>query len=330
MENREKLDPKGGMQLPAIMIPSFRSALAAERGVDRKILFKTWGGIGDQICAEPTIRWAMETIKGCEFYLASELPELFTHLPFKRVFDLKEEQPLWDNYFVFDSIFPPSHLQWEFMSHMLINAVDYVSLCMFRCQLPVKAKQVQISYDKNWNWGGNKSEVVIHPGKHWPSKTFPKDWWDAVISGLVAEKITPVLIGANSDENRGTVDVNPTGCMDLRNELSIPQSIALLNTSTKVLLTNDSSPLHMAVPGNAHIGFVATCKHPDYIMHWRMGGFGWRMQNLGLGGVWDIIDYCPNKKQNVTAEFVEEDILRSWLPDPKFVVDWTLGKLFEN
>jgi len=77
--------------------------------------------------------------------------------------------------------------------------------------------------------------------------------------------------------------------------------------------------------GRCFIGFVATCKHPDYISHWRYGGWSYRMNNLGLGGMWNIIDHCPNKKDEIKVDEVDSDILRSWLPDSttvfKFVKD---------
>src|SRR5690242_14105396 len=123
--------------VPGGMIPSFRTTKAIEDGVERKLMFKTWGGLGDQICCEPTIRYAFDAFKTCEIYLASERPELFSHLPFKKVFDLKEGKPIWENYFVFNTITDPSHLNWEFFSHCLINCVDYPSISCFRGQIPI-------------------------------------------------------------------------------------------------------------------------------------------------------------------------------------------------
>lgn len=163
--------------------------------------------------------------------------------------------------------------------------------------------------------------VAIHPGKHWQSKTFPKDFWDRVIIGLKNRGLTPLIIGANADDNRGTVDVDTAGCIDLRNRLSITESIWLLHR-TAVLLTNDSAPMHMAASGNSYIGFVATCKHPDMITHWRKGQWQWRERNFGKGGIWDTVDYCPNKAEKVEVEFVEPKLLESWLPNPYEMADW--------
>lgn len=312
------------------MIPGFRSSLAISRGVEKNLLFRTWGGLGDQICAEPTLRYALKSFKDCRVTLASECPELFTHLKFDRVFNLKQERPIYEDYFVFETITPPddSNLVWHFFSHMLTHCVDFPSMCALRTQLSNADKEVILPSGGTHLAHlpfGNKY-VHIHPGKHWTSKTFPKDWWDAVLKELISNDVTPVLIGADTDDNRGTVDVETNGCIDLRNKLSIMGSIEELRHA-KVLLTNDSSPLHMAAPGDAWIGFIATAKHYDFITHWRKGEFGWRMKNFGKGGVWDIIDMCPNKEQEVSAEFVPEDTLRSWLPDPKDYAGWAIDKL---
>jgi hypothetical protein len=121
------------------------------------------------------------------------------------------------------------------------------------------------------------------------------------------------------------VDVNPEGCLDLRNKLSINDSIWLLQRAA-VLLTNDSSPLHMAASGKAFIGYIATCKHPDLITHWRQGKWQWRETNFGKGGIWDTVNFCPNKGEKVEAEFVDQKLLESWLPDPYAMADWALSK----
>lgn len=310
--------------------------MALEHGVERNIMVRTWGGIGDQICAEPTLRYALHKFKEARITLGSELPELFQHLPFDNVVRCGREKYDPAEYLIFDTIQSNGHLTWEFMSHMLVNCVDYASLCSFRSMLPIEFKPVQlypspddVSVAEYYlsELVGSKY-VVVHAGKHWPSKTFPKDWWNAVLDRLMYSGITPVLIGENCDDNRGTVDVDTTGCVDLRSRLSIMQCVALLQHSP-VLITNDSSPLHMAASGSTWIGYIATVKHPDYITHWRGPGaeFGWRMENLGLGGYWDVVSELPNTKHEISLENVDEKLLRSWLPKPEDVVKWALGKI---
>lgn len=320
---------KDRIQLPARQIPSFRTEAAIEKGVERNILLKTWGGLGDQICAEPTIRYAIKYFKNCKVSLASEKIELFSHLDLADIFDLKKHHPIWEKYFIFETICSPEHLTWEFFSHCLTNCVDFPSLCAFRMQLPTEDREIILRPAApsfiDQKWLGPES-VYVHPGRHWPSKTFPKDWWDSVLMDLVSAGRVPIIIGADTDDNRGTVDVNTYGCIDLRNKLSITDSIWLLQRAN-VLLTNDSAPLHMAASGDAWVGFVATCKHPDYIKHWRHGEFGWREKNLGLGGIWELVDACPNKDQRITVDQVEEDQLRKWLPEPSSVVAWVKDRV---
>lgn len=349
MEN--KFSPNDTLHIPAMMMPGFRSTLAIQNGVQKKLLFKTWGGIGDQICAEPTLRYAINHFKDCKIYLASEIPELFSHLKFEKVFDLKDKEniPNWNNYFVFETITPPNdtNMVWQFFSHLLTNCVDFPSMCALRMQLPISEKMVSLPDDirlpgdvlREKSIAMSDAQVMadkvfIHAGKHWPSKTFPKEWWNSVIDEIQAHGALPVLIGANTDDNRGTVDVDTLGCLDLRNKLSVSESILILK-SAKVLLTNDSSPLHMAVDSRCWIGFIATCKHPDMITHWRNEGsknnlepvWGWRMKNHSRGGIWDLLDFNPNSGKDVKVEEVDEAILKSWLPDPKEYAQWACNKL---
>lgn len=320
--------------IPGVMLPSYRCRLAAEKGATRKIIFNTWGGIGDQICSEPTLRFALKAFNECEVSLATPFPQLFEHLNFKRVFNLNEVQPVWDDYFVFNTIVPSDHLMWTFISHAITSCVDFPSMCAFRMHLPIAEKEVSLPVDESkvsWHLkemvrSKHDRLVVVHAGKHWPSKTFPKDWWDNVLYELQTLNLVPVLIGADADDNRTTVDVDTTDCIDLRNKTSLRESIWLTQRA-KVLLTNDSSPLHMAVSGDAWIGYVATCKHPDYITHWRNGRWSWRMENLGLGGVWDYMSFCPNVTEEIKVDLVEEKQLRSWLPEPKKVALWTQSKM---
>lgn len=322
--------------LPGHQIPSFRNMVALQNRVEKNILVKVWGGIGDQACSEPCLRWALDTFKGVRISIATKLPELFGHLPFARVYDLEVEQPVWSDYYVFETIHEPQTLMWEFMSHMLVNCVDYPSLCAFRCQMPLDRKPLRlrpsdsdvVQAAKKLDGLSAKDFVVVHAGKHWASKTFPEQWWNAVLRELQDRGFIPVLIGADADDNRGTVDVDTRGCFDLRNQLSLMQSVAVLQAA-KVVLTNDSSPLHLAASGDAWIGFFATVKHPDYIKHWRGpdGAFGWRMENLERGGLWSGMDNLPNRSETISLEACSKELMCSFLPEPSAVADWAMEKM---
>lgn len=328
--------------VPQEQLPTYRVDNAIRRGVERNICLRTWGGIGDQICAEPTIRYALKMFKGCEFTLASEIPELFKHLQFKRVFDLKEEIPRYDKYLLMDTITSPdeTNLIWMFFSHLLTNCVDFPSLCALRQQLPVNDRVIEVKGTQpgdpwiNAHLDTIKGGIALHPGRHWQTKTFPVPWWNEVIAEIKRSDLMPILIGGVADDNRGTVEVDPTGCLDLRNKLSIKESIWITH-AVAVLLTNDSAPLHMAASGDAWIGYIATCKHPDMITHWRLNEYRcptWQYKevNFSKGGIWEHVDYCPNKKQTVEVERVAPEMLESWLPDPKKFATWAVNRSAEE
>ena len=327
------------VQLPAREIPTFRTFDAIRRGKEKNFLLKTWGGLGDQICAEPTLRFALDTFKGCEISLASEVPELFGHLRFKRVYDLKTEKPDENDYFVFDTISTPDRLTWEFFSHCVTNCVDFPALCAFRSQLPVSYRHVQLQPHlpsvSVQNMLLDDRTVILHPGKHWPTKTFPAEWWNRVIDSLWKQDCMPVIIGGSTEQNPGTVTgIETDHAVDLRCRLTVSDSIWLLQNA-KALITNDSSPLHMAAShdprydsGKAMIHYVATCKHPDFISHFRFGEWAWRMKNHGLGGIWETLNHCPNQEETVQVDQCTAEQLESWLPVPESMVEQVAAQLW--
>ncbi len=281
------------------------------------------------ICTEPAIRYAVEKFHGNKISVYCEKPELYQHLKLEKIYT-KNEPPNWDKHLVFVSMMDADSLSTEFVCHILINAVDYTTLSMFRCQLPVADRIIRLEpSEKDFEAVSEITcrYVAVHPGSGWQSKTFPKDWWDTIIQGIRENGLVPVIIGSNTVINHGTVDVETFGCVDMRNKLTLMQSVALLR-KTNVLITNDSSPLHMAACGNGWIGYVATAKHPDYIEHWRRDSwgtptFGWRMKNLGHGGMWDKMSFCPNITEPINIERADPS---QWLPDPDSVVDWAVEK----
>ena len=146
------------------------------------------------------------------------------------------------------------------------------------------------------------------------SKTFSPEFWGATVDRIASLGFTPVIVGADRKDT-GTVQFQVhKSAIDLRNQTTLTETIWLMK-NCRVLLTNDSAPLHMAASGDAFVGFIATIKHPDYTTHWRHGKFGWRMKNFSKGGVWDIIDHNPGAdNSNIKGvEWVEPSLLESWL-----------------
>lgn len=324
------LDKNGTMVVPAMEIPSFRTLVAVESKTDKNLLLCTGGGLGDIICAEPVFRYALRTFKELDISLATPQPHLFRHLSFKKVFDERKEKANFDDFYIFRSMPGHENLQAEFLPHIWMHCVDFISIIMFRAQLPNLEKQIilkpnEIEFEKA-ALINPETDVAIHAGMTWQSRTFPKWWWDDVLSYIISRGKRPVLIGADSASDRGTVDVSAEGCLDLRNRLSVMESVAVLQT-VRVLLTNDSSPIHMAASGDAWIGVVSTARHPDYITHWRNGGeWGWRQKNFSLGGGWNTYDLCPTNAKSISIDKVDPEALLSWLPQPAEFAEWGVEK----
>lgn len=295
--------------------------------VAHRFLLQTWGGLGDVVCAEPTLRYALKNFKDRQISLATDTPDLFEHLKFHEVFDLRKEKPNYESYLAFETIKRPTSLFWAFLSHCLSHPVDFTSMCTFRMQLPNADKEIKLpnfeiplSMDLERAVSTPKT-IVVHAGKHWPSKTFPRVWWDSVIEALRGHGFLVVLIGKEVDENVGFVDVDPRGCLDLRNRTSLKEMVWLLKNS-KMLLSNDSAAIHIAASGKAFIGFVASCKHPDYLMHWRQGEFGWMTKNFGRDGLWNHLSNDPAQQNEVKVDQIDPALWKRILPDPRTVANY--------
>lgn len=321
------------IKVMAAVFPSFNVQCAVDRGTHRNFLINTWGGLGDQVCAEPAIRYALKTFDKCYITLLSEQPELFTHLKFKEVVHANNKSSVdMDKYLVFHSITPTNTLIWEFVSHMLTHCVDFPSICMWRSTLPNKDKEIVLpDYElKKEHYFDNKKTVVIHAGKHWASKTFPKEWWSQTVKEIKRNGQKVALIGHKGGagvENTGYVEIDGSDTCDLRNRLSIPDLVAVLKHS-KYLLSNDSSPIHIAAAGDAFIGMIASCKHPDYITHWRKGQFGYKTKNFGLDGAWNHINNNPAQRDDgkeVSIEDLPAGLMEKILPQPADVAGYYKG-----
>jgi hypothetical protein len=315
--------------------------MAAHLGTLDNYLFQVKGvGLGDVICSEPTIRYALDTFKNVKISVETTHPDVFRHLEsrlhklFKVGGDYREK---YNDYRIFETAVGEDDIRWEFLDMAFMHCIDAASMCSMRMQLPVSHRQINLVPDENAKDSvkeilhqhdllESENRIVIHPGKTWPSRTLPADWWDEIIQILIKGGVKPVIIGAQCVNGNSTVDIDARGCVDLRESLSFMQSVALLQMADLVL-TNDSAPLHMAASGNAWIGFFATARHPDHLTHWRRGMYGHKTKNLSLGGMWSFMDLRPGQSETKRYDLVEESLVRSWLPTPSAVADWTFNAL---
>jgi hypothetical protein len=343
LTNRYEVIPYGPAFTMPMNIPSVRTARANADGVQFNYLITaTGGGLGDTICAEPTIRYFIEEFKWnfpdvVKVSVLTRFPELFRHLEsdLDNLFKVGECDLDPRKYNVLATAVGENDFLWEFINMGFMHCLDAPSMCSMGRQLPVKYRELclipRIKDEATVNHFLHKAgltdqeKIVVHPGKTWPSRTLPADYWNKVTIGLIQNGFTPILIGAKCENGNSTVEVNPEGCLDLRNRLELMETVALLQMAD-VVLTNDSAPLHMAASGESWIGFFGTARHPDFITYQRNGVFGFKMQNLALSGMWDTMDLRPGQMEMQRYDQIDESILRSWLPEPSSVVNWVTDK----
>jgi ADP-heptose:LPS heptosyltransferase len=243
---------------------------------------------------------------------------MFSHLDFYNVYrnkaSIKEE-----DYFICNSIVGPDHLLWQYCSHMQCHPVDFASMCMVRAQLPIERKEIRLP-NFSRDAGVVHGMFLVHPGRHWASKTFPAQWWVSVLEELVKVGLKPVIVGKHVDETIGYVDFEaPEGCLDMRDQLSLAQFLGCAKYA-KYVLSNDSAIIHAAAAGDAHIGIVASVKHPDYLKHWRHGQFGYKTTVFGNDGVWNHVSWNPVQVEEVNVMNLPEGL--TWdkiLPEPSYI-----------
>jgi len=339
LDNRFELVPFGPALVRPDHIPSIRTARVNADGVQFNYLITaTGGGLGDTICAEPTVRYFIQEFKRkypdeVKVSVLTRFPEIFRHLKddLENIFEVGKCELNHRDYNVLATAVGDKDFLWEFLNMGFMHCLDAPSMCSMGRQLPKAFQELKLVPNEqeqnsvlnilsnnghlNYHW------VVLHPGRTWPSRTLPADYWNEVIKGLIANDIKPIIIGAQCENGNSTVEVNAEGCIDLRNQLSMMETVFLVQNA-KVVVTNDSAPLHMAASGKSWIGFFGTARHPDFITYQRAGIFGHKMKNLAISGMWDTMDLRPGLNDPSRYDKIDEETLRSWLPPTADVVSW--------
>lgn len=243
----------------------------------RNILISVTAGMGDQLCAEPAIRFVQKLYPDDNIFVVTHFPRLFEHLSVP-VFTYDEWMGINDSILTMYTC-PDDEQSEHKLSHVLFHPTDFASMSMIKRTIPNAEKTINLKLiaedvayvvDILKNKNKKKPTILVHAGKWWPSKTLPIEWWQKIINKL-SEKLTVVLIGKTIDEKQGYLPIEtPKDGIDLRDLTSLGELFALISLS-KCILTNDSSPLHMAGAFDNWIVTIPTCKHPDHILPFRNG-----------------------------------------------------------
>lgn len=289
----------------------------------RGIYIRVGGGLGDQIDAEPVVRKIVnEYYKDCDILIACDWPRVFDHLETAKVCkvdDIEKTISQDQAYYKMETLPIPESVFGAMVSHPLVHSTDYSSLSCLRRILDPLDKGIKLRtsiQDVN-----NLSEkigidgvkeltdmVAIHCGRGWISKTFPLEWWQEVVN-QVSEIKRVCLIGKDIGDDQGLVNVEcPKSGLDLRNKTSIGE-LFLTISATPILISNDSSPIHIAGAFDNWIIAIPTCKHPHHILPWRNGTQEYKTKalykkllvdhicNLPTEIYGQTIDWIPNNKK---------------------------------
>lgn len=244
---------------------------------DRNIAISVSAGMGDQLCSEPAIRYMKKLYSDSKLHIITHFPRLFEHLDIP-TYTYDDWKGLKTPVLTMHTC-PDDEKSNHNLSHALFHPADFASISMYRKTIPNEEKNIQLKVDANditsildlvSDRDKSKPMILIHPGKWWPSKTLPLDWWQEIINKL-SSKLTVGIIGKTLSEDQGYQPVIcPENGYDFRDITTLGELIALISM-TKVLLTNDSSPLHIAGAFDNWIVTIPTCKHPDHILPFRNG-----------------------------------------------------------
>jgi hypothetical protein len=298
----------------------------------RKVIIGIGARLGDNICAEPIVRHMIEHSQNTKFVIATLHPDIFAHLDAEIITTFKMGQ---EPCVVFNTTLDEKDPRKMFLTADYMHAVDYTSLLCLKKQLPDKDKRIKLKIDINGLkevieiYHQPKALILIHPGKSWPSKTFPVEYWNKIISEIITKGIHVGIIGSYIDEKVGVldVDVNNPLIHDFRNLLSLKGLIAIISEAP-VLVSNDSSPVHVAGAFDNYIIVIPTCKHPDFILPYRNGQKYYKVSALYKKLMCDEILFDQSNLYNF--EMVKVDDINKYLPEPELVIQTAINAYQNN
>lgn len=298
----------------------------------QNILISVTAGMGDQLCSEPVIRYTEKLYPESNIFVVTHFKRLFDHLDLP-VYDYDEWKGI-DDAIITMYTCPEEEQSQHKMSHVLFHPTDFSSMSMIKRTIPNIDKQIKLRLDvEDVSYVFNllkekdpsKPIVLIHAGKWWPSKTLPIEWWQEIVDKL-SEKLTVVLIGKTIDEKQGYLPINcPSNGYDLRDLTTLGELFALISLS-KCLVTNDSSPLHIAGAFDNWIVTVPTCKHPDHILPFRNGTQNYKTKALYKSLLLDDLEIRHTEFTTDTIDLIPEGkTLWDYIPE----VDELVNEVFE-
>lgn len=309
----------------------------------RNIVITVGGGIGDQVDAEPVVRYINNiAFPNSNLIVRTDWPEIFAHMVF----------PVYHSRAYNTKRVPEYHMEtlpspetrpdvWNVMAQTLMHTTDFASLSTIRKTLPEEHRPIRLEVTddalnelRSLNDGtlrGFSNMILIHPGRGWDSKTFPVDWWQIVIDDVYKKHKNIGIIGKHVSDEQGYVDVTcPPEAKDFRDMLTVKGLFAIISKA-KAVVTNCSAPVHIAGAFDNWIFFIPTCKHPSHVLPWREGKQGMTQWHKTVAMyrklTCDDIESNPTEVHGQTLDWVKGGDIRPYLPDPDYVASTILSTI---
>jgi lipopolysaccharide biosynthesis glycosyltransferase len=301
----------------------------------RKLFIWALGGLGDCIAAEPSIRYMREQLHNdADIWLMSIHHDIYSHIDINRSLSYPKDYP--EDFF--DAIIEVNthQLPWEdfgkYAPFQFVHCVDWVSMVTMGRMLPDKDKEIRLTFDQeamNEVLAVDDSPedlILVHPGIGWESKTFPLEYWQGIIDGLLDEGFRVGIIGKRGIRNEklksyhSVLEVDASRCVDFRDKLSMKGLCALISRA-KTLISNDSAPIHVAGAYDNNIILIPTCKHPDHILPYRNGSKHYKAKALYKKIIEDDVVFGNLAGDVFVSSYIPQGhVINEYLPEVEEVI----------
>jgi len=236
-------------------------------------------GLGDLICATPTIKKLFESYQR-KITVLSQMPELFKMNPYveksykSSSVDMTYIQC---NYIVHNSFYLVGKKD-ERGIEMKHNMMDIRQFHAIHLGFMLTQDELECHYrpiEQQVNHIEGKY-AVIHPVNSWPNRTWSQDNWLNLVDELIKWGYKVVAVGKDSSEtgffnvDKPVHEMNDK-VINLMNQTSISETWHLINNAA-VVITMDSGILHLAGTTNTNIVELGSPINPEFRRPYRKEG----------------------------------------------------------
>ena len=218
-----------------------------------RILIRRKGALGDVISTTPVATRLRRENPDAEIHVDTYYRDVYAQNPYVNGF--------YDPNLTYDRIID---LDMYYERNRRVKHVDALMLAAFG-DTAGDDKEIVVTYPSSPVIDG--PYVALHPARSWASRTFSKEFWQAVVDRLLAAGHRVAVTGT-------AMDAELRGVMDTRNQLGLPQQATLISQA-RAFLCSDSGMYLLAAATEVPIVCLLTITRAEINEPYRRGRFGW-------------------------------------------------------